>query len=310
MIVDVHYHMLCSWDCLSETFWDFVGNLMARLFERLGKKMTVEEVKREVFSTYIDPEGEKLMRYLDQTGIDRVVICALDYGIGFGEGKIGIEEQNRQVAAIARKNSDRVIAFAGVDPRRKDAPQILERCFRDYGMRGLKYHPDAGFYPNGPESYAALEQAVKYGAVLLSHTGPLPPPSRSKFVQPIHLDDLGVDFPTLKVIAAHCGEYWWRDWAALAHYRPNLFGDLAEWQFTAAWDYERFCHELREAMTIAGPGKIVLGTDTPFFEPIVPVTKFLEILKALPQNAAPGTRFTQEEVDGILGLNAKAILGL
>lgn len=310
MIIDVHYHMLTSWDCLSETFWDFVGNLMVRLFDRLGKKMTVEEVKREVFSTYIDPEGEKLLRYLDQHPIDVTVICALDYGIGFGEGKIDIEEQNRRVSKIARKRPDRLIAFSGVDPRRKDAPEIIERCFRDYGMRGLKYHPDAGFYPNGPESYAVLEKAVKYGATLLTHTGPLPPPSRSKYVQPIHLDDLGVDFPTLKVIAAHCAEYWWRDWAALSHYRPNLYGDLAEWQFTAVWYYERFCRELREAMDIAGPGKIVFGTDTPFFEPIVPVAKFLEILRALPQSSVAGVTFTQEEVDGILGLNAKAILGL
>ena len=310
MIIDVHYHMLTSWDCLSETFWDFVGKLMVGLFDRLGKKMTLEEVKRDIFSTYIDPEGEKLMRYLDGNGIDAAVICALDYALAFGEGATGIEDQNRQVAAIARKHPDRLVGFTGVDPRRKDATEIIERCFRDYGMRGLKYHPDAGFYPNGPESYAVLEKAVQYGAVLLTHTGPLPPPSRSKYVQPIHLDDLGVDFPTLKVIAAHCSEYWWRDWAALSHYRPNLYGDLAEWQFHAVWEYERFCRELREAMNTAGPSKIVFGTDTPFFEPIIPAAKFIEILKALPQNAVPGTSFTQEEVDGILGLTAKGILEL
>ena len=132
-------------------------------------------------------------------------------------------------ADVALHNPDRVIALAGVDPRRNDAADILTECFEEYGMKGLKYHPDYGYNPTGPESYTLLEIVQNNHGILLSHTGPLAPPSHCKYAEPTLLGALGVHFPDLKVIAAHMGYINWRPWAALAAHQPNLYGDLAMW---------------------------------------------------------------------------------
>ena len=54
------------------------------------------------------------------------------------------------------------------------------------------------------------------------------------------LADLAVDFPELRVIAAHMGQMNWRPWAALASHQPNLYGDLAMWDAFAFGHYELF----------------------------------------------------------------------
>ncbi|MBI2875692.1 MAG: amidohydrolase [Candidatus Tectomicrobia bacterium] len=310
MIIDVHYHMIGSRDWWSDTLWNYLGLMIGRLMERFGKQVSPQMVQEEILPGYLDPDGSRLIRHMEAHGVDVAVICVVDNGIGFGDGKVPIEEQNRIVAEMARQYPGRVIPFAGIDPRRSGAPQLFEKCVEQWGVRGLKFHPDAGYYPNGKEAYALLEIAEKNGLTLLTHTGPLPPPSRGKFAHPIHLDDLGVDFPTLKVIAAHMGDYWWRDWAAISHFRPNLFGDLAEWQFPAFQKYEKFCRDLREAIDTAGIEKVVFGSDSPVFEPATPMRDWLKILQELPQNSPPEAKFTQAEVEAMLGGNAQRILGL
>ena len=176
-------------------------------------------------------------------------------------------------------------------------------------MRGLKWHPDQGYYPNSEESYAVLEIANKRGLTLLSHCGPLPD-SRAKYSHPIHLDDVALDFPNLNIIAAHAGDIWWRDWAALARYKKNIYGDLAMWQLMAEsrpWLFRRY---LREILDIVGPDQVLFATDGPCFEPLVANKRCVDIIKALSEESSDGIRFSDEEVEAILGGNASRILKL
>jgi predicted TIM-barrel fold metal-dependent hydrolase len=202
------------------------------------------------------------------------------------------------------------MALAGVDPRRPTAPDMLRQCFEEFGMKGLKYHPDHGYDPAGPESAKLLEIVQKQGGVLLTHTGPLEPPSRCKFADPMLLTDLAVNFPELKVIAAHMGQINWRPWAALATHQPNLYGDLAMWDAFAFGHYELFCRELRDLIDYAGISKVLFGTDGPIFSIIEPTKNWIKLLKDLPTKAPAGIKFTEAEVTAILGGNAASLLNL
>jgi predicted TIM-barrel fold metal-dependent hydrolase len=221
-----------------------------------------------------------------------------------------MQKGNRIIGDIARKYPDRVMALAGIDPRRPEAPDMLRQCFEEFGVRGLKYHPDDGYDPCGSESYGLIEVLMKYNGILLTHTGPLSPPSRCKFAEPIRLADLGVDFPDLKVIAAHMGMINWRPWAALAAHQPNLYGDLAMWDSYAIGNYELFCRELRDLIDYAGVSKVLFGTDNPIPSIIEPTKTWVQLIRDLPVKAPGGLTFTEEEVEAILGGNAASILGL
>ncbi|MCK5186296.1 MAG: amidohydrolase, partial [Deltaproteobacteria bacterium] len=98
-----------------------------------------------------DPEAEGLLAEMDEAGIDKSVIFPVDFGVALGDPEVPIEEVNKKYSELARKHPDRLVAFAGVDPRRKDAPDLFKRCINEWGMQGCKLHPCAGFYPNQKE---------------------------------------------------------------------------------------------------------------------------------------------------------------
>ena len=307
MIIDVHYHLFPK---LSEKMVRNLAGWAIRLAKAMGKEVDPEAVIKKAMATWPDPTGERLMGIMEDAGIDLTLICMVDNAAIALLKPENMQRGNKMIAEIARKNPGRVMALAGVDPRRPEAPDMLKQCFEEFGIKGLKYHPDDGYDPGGPESYKLLEILADYQGILLTHTGPLSPPSRNKFADPMLLTDLAVDFPELKIIAAHMGQINWRPWAALAAQQPNLYGDLAMWDHYALAHYTLFCRELRDVLDYAGSTKVLFGTDNPIASTIEPTQNWIRLLKDLPEKAPAGISFSQDEIDGILGRNAASILGL
>lgn len=216
--------------------------------ERAGIKKSLNEAM-PVYRDYMnDIECDKLVKRMDESGIDITVINVVD-NINFGFDNERIIRINGYCAKAAAKHPGRIIALASIDPRRSEAPALFRKCIEEFDMKGLKWHPDHGYYPNSEESYAVLEVANEFGVPLLTHCSPLPA-SRAKYAHPIHLDDIALDFPNINIIAAHMGNMWWRDWAALAQYKKNIYGDLAMWDMMAESRSSLFRRYLREILGI------------------------------------------------------------
>lgn len=307
MIIDTHYHQILS--ASDEKIQSILSDSI-RFSKVVHKHVDVDDLFQKAKEIWPDPDGEKLMAWMDETGVDFTVICGVD---NVEEKELTpdvVRVQNKTIADITKRHPDRVAALAGVDPRRDNAVDMVRECMEEFGMKGLKYHPDSGYDPSGPESYKLLDIVNDMKGILLSHTGPLAPPSRCRYADPMLLADIGVDFPEVKVIAAHMGYIGWRQWAALAAHQPNLFGDLAMWDLHAFGHYELFCRELRDLIDFSGADKILFGTDDPIFKIVRPTSDWIQLLKDLPEKAPAGIRFTKEEIDAVLGGNAAKLLGL
>ncbi len=76
------------------------------------------------------------------------------------------------------------------------------------------------------ELYRRAEQA---GLVLMVHTGTsIFPGARNLYADPIACDDIGVDFPKLRVILAHGGRPFWMESAMFVVRRfPNFYMDVS-----------------------------------------------------------------------------------
>ncbi len=305
MIVDVHYHMMHT---IPEEMVAYYIKILIHAAGMMGREVDQDAIARKVTETFADPTGDNLLALMEESGVDFTCICTVD-SVHRMTADIA-KERNRWLASIANKHPDKLVAFAGVDPRRPMAPDMLKQCFEEFGMKGLKYHPDHGYDPGGPESYRLLSIVERHNGILLSHTGPLAPPARCKYSEPMMLADIAVDFPALKVIAAHMGQVNWRSWASLAAYQPNLYGDLAMWDAYAIGHYELFCRELRDLIDYAGVSKVLFGTDNPIFSIVAPTKEWIQLIKDLPVRAPEGIEFIEEEVNAILGGNAALLLGL
>src|ERR1700727_2518207 len=117
------------------------------------------------------------------------------------------------IAEVAAENNDVLIPFASVDPARgKMGVREARRLIEDYGVRGFKFHPSMqAFYPNDPKCYPLYEEIAGAGLPALFHTGqtgvgaglPGGMGVKLKYSNPIYLDDVAPDIPTLTILMAH-----------------------------------------------------------------------------------------------------------
>ncbi|HSL69082.1 MAG TPA: amidohydrolase family protein [Longimicrobiales bacterium] len=124
---------------------------------------------------------------------------------------------------------DFFLPFASVDINTDPDPLELLASYIDQGVRGLKLYPSYQFYyPNDPRLYPLYELCQRAHIPVLLHIGSsVIPGTRVKYCDPIHLDDVAVDFPELAVVMAHGGRGLWYDTCAfLAAHKPNLYIDV------------------------------------------------------------------------------------
>ena len=120
---------------------------------------------------------------------------------------------NEEVAKLAAENADVLIPFASIDPAKgKLGAREARRLVRDFGVKGFKFHPTMqGFFPNDRMAYPLYEAIAEEGAIALFHTGQTGVGSgmrggngmRLKYSNPMHIDDVAVDFPDMPIVMAH-----------------------------------------------------------------------------------------------------------
>jgi len=178
---------------------------------------------------------------------------------------------NEEVAGIAAENSDVLIPFASIDPwKGKMGVREARRLIRDFGIKGFKFHPTMqGFYPNDRMAYALYEAIEAEGGIALFHTGQTGVGSgmpggngmRLKYSNPMHLDDVAVDFPDLRIILAHPSFPWQEEALAVAQHKPNVYIDLSGWSPKYFPDIlVRYCNSILRK-------KVLFGSDWPMIAP-------------------------------------------
>lgn len=307
MIIDAHYHLVAE-EWYPEGWWQTVTSMYINGMKALGMEMPADVVRQTLIPSLWDPEGEALIRDMDAGGIDKTVLLPMDYWGLFGEPKASLEMQLKAYADFQNKHPDRIIAFATVDPRRPDAVELVERAIKEWGLKGLNLYPQTGFFVNEPTTYRVLEKVCELGVPVVCHAGQLgAAPFGAKYGDPVHLDDVVLDFPDLRVTVGHMAFGWHEQLFYQASLKYTLATDISAWQDVARGNYRKFCHVLRHALDRLGPDRVLFGTDNPFVAALMSTKDYAELIRELPQKAPDGIAFTEAEVTAILGDNAARI---
>jgi len=309
MIVDAHTHVVVE-KHYPPAWWDGLAEMLARSFQTQGVEISTDTVREKILSSFYDPEGERLLENMDAAGIDVSLLLPLDYGLALGDPAETLADQCRWLGGLQERYPKRLVAFTTVDPRRRGAAEFVRRSVEEWGLRGLKLHPAAGFFPNSRESYRVMEVAAECKLAVVVHTGQIVYPLKSRFCDPIYLDDILVDFPEVKIQAAHLGFGWHDELNQMGATKPNLYTDFSGWQRTAARSRESFCRALRDTLDHFGPQRVFFGTDGPYLRAMMKDADFVRLVRELPTNAPAGIRFSEDEVRWILGDGAANFLGL
>jgi len=240
---------------------------------------------------------ESFPRSLDDAGLDRVVLFALD---------------NELVARTVARDPRRLTAFAFLDPRATDAPDRLQRYVRELGFRGLKMSTsggpitDEGFCGTAQACFKTFERAQALGVPVLVHAGLIycnpddPAGTKTKYCMPIYLDDVAREFPSLKLVVAHGGRPFVEQTIALS-LMPNVYVDIS-WSLLPLTMWPALVAPLLEAF---GPDRIIYGSDANWREPARLGTRLAECRRLL-REVLPVDAATEAK---ILGGNAERLLG-
>lgn len=305
MIIDIHTH-ICDYDSVAQPFWDGWVEVGALRINR-----SLEKVQRRV-PEFWDISGDMIVKDMDAAGIDKSVLLAIDWGLArhLGEPKLSIEKINRVFADAVEKYPQRLIAFAGIDPRRNKAAEMVGRFLKEWGMKGIKLHSAAGFYPNDKACYPIYEKALEYGVPVLLHTGEVLKPLYFKYCQPIYVQEVAMDFPDLPIILAHTGGCWYSEAVAICNNATNVYLDLALWQPRLLRPLE-FYRALRTLLDSVPWQRVLFGSDYPFLKLLINQERWVKAFTEIPNSVGEqGIEFADEEIAGIMGGNAAKILGL
>jgi predicted TIM-barrel fold metal-dependent hydrolase len=204
-------------------------------------------------------DSRALLARMDADGIDRVGL--INYVspdlMGF------TDESNGWMVRYASADPARLLAFGSVHPRFSkdvagDTARVIER-----GARALKVHPPhqmfrANAYQDTLPALADVYRVAQDARVPVTiHTGTsVFPGARSRFGDPMDVDDVAIDFPKLTILLAHGGRPLWMEAAFfLVRRHPNVHLEVSGIPPAKLLEYFPRLEEIA--------GKAIWGTDWP-----------------------------------------------
>ena len=178
--------------------------------------------------------------------------------------------RNEEILEVAAANPDVLIPFASVDPNRPNAVDEVRRLIRETAVRGFKFHPNVqAFFPNDRAFYPIYEAIEEAGLPALFHTGhsgigtglPGGGGIRLKYSNPMHVDDVAVDFPGLTIVLAHPSFPWQDEAISVALHKQQVYIDLS------GWSPKYFPPQLVQYANTLLQDKVLFGSDYPLISP-------------------------------------------
>ena len=204
----------------SSTFTEWPDHLKAYVDVFKLSEIVKENNGKEPFISI-----DEFFQLMDKSSVNKAVVFATDT-----EKTGGSKITNNDVSDFVKKYPDRFIGFAGIDPNKgMDAVRELDVAVRDLGLKGLNVTPCSHkLRSNDKKFYPVYAKCVELDIPIAMHTGinfstELP----IDFGNPIYLDEVGCDFPELKIIMTHAAWPWTAEACALAWKNKNVYLDIS-----------------------------------------------------------------------------------
>lgn len=191
--------------------------------------------------------GERLLKLMDENGIERTMIL--------GTPRI----DNAGTLKAVKAHPNRFVGAVYADPREGQAALDEVNRYYDEGMRVVKLFPNLGYYPDDDAFGPLFELIAERGMAVLSHCGFLTPKmgiSSAIYSYPCRFEKLIRTFPETPFILAHMGGMnGFLEAIMLATRTPNTYVDCSPGQGVWVWQ-----NAGSQAATIP-PERILWGVD-------------------------------------------------
>ena len=246
----------------------FSPAFFARLAAESGQ--TVAEIGRTL-DWRIPPSCEDLAaaweRALDESNVAKAALIA------------SIPGDEDSVAAAVELHPDRFWGFFMANPVAPDGVERVQKALAGGRMQGVCLFPAMHRYPLAdPRVRPVFEAAAAHpGAIVFVHCGVLTLGVRRKlglasrfdmrYSNPIDLHAVAMEFPGVNFVIPHFGAGYFRETLMLCDLCPNVYLDTSSgnsWvrYLPGGLDLKDV---FRQALEVAGPHRLLFGSDSSFF---------------------------------------------
>lgn len=244
-----------------QMWWKAIDGIMRPLMQGASADY-MKDIEPWEMQKSTDPEN--ILRAMDKYGVD--IACLLPESMMDTTGYASRWFTNGDTWKAVQTHPDRFIIEPNLSPIKqrgvKNAIWEME-YWVEKGAKIFKYYSPEDTYINDADLWPFYQRAEELSIVLDLHTGfAWCPPGKSKYCQPIQLDDVARDFPGLKLVAFHMGYPYCDDLNLVAMGHPNVYlclSLLVPWAITAPY---KFAKILGEAIRFVGSDRIIWGTDS------------------------------------------------
>jgi len=202
---------------------------------------------------------------LDRHGVARAAIIA------------SIPGDEDSVAAAVRRHPSRFVGFFMFNPTQGDVGGRLRRALGELRLRGICLFPAMhGYRLDEERARDVFAAAAVHNAVVFVHCGVLtvgvrkklglPSPFDLRLGDPLALATTAARFPQVRVIVPHFGAGQFRELLMAVDHSPNIHIDSSS---SNSWMkyYPGLTLDavFRQALAVAGPERVLFGTDSSFF---------------------------------------------
>jgi len=244
-----------------------------RFFSALAeqKKATLDSIQTSLGWQLPAEDPEQLadtwIQELDRHGVEKAALIA------------SVPGDHNSVMAAVQRFPQRFYGYAMVNPTEPNAVVQMKTTLASGSIRGLCFFPAMHRYSIQDDRVAALLDllAAQPGVIAFVHCGVLSVGIRKKlglpslfdmrFSNPIDLHAVALRYPQIRFVVPHFGAGYFREALMLCDLCPNIFLDTSS---SNSWmRYEEAHLDLRavyrRALDVAGPRRLLFGTDSSFF---------------------------------------------
>jgi hypothetical protein len=231
--------------------------------------------------------------------VDRAIV------LGFKSRYLETEISNRCVADYVRKNSSKLVGFAGIDPTDVDCLEELRIAQEDLQLKGVTVSPALqNFHPADTRAMRLFEECARRGMPVLFESAHRNPAARVEFSRPMLLDEVAREFPQLRIVVAHLGYPFIDETLVLLGKHEHAYADVAA-LLRSPW---RIYNALLAAHEYGVTGKLLFGSDFPHRSPAAGIEALYSI-----NHLAHGTNLPtvpREQLRGIVERDTLGLLGI
>ena len=210
--------------------------------------------------------ADRWVRELDRSGVSRAALIA------------SVPSDTGSVATAVQKHPRRFVGFFMVDPTQPDAATAAADAIDRGGLRAICLFPAMHRYGIQDERVRQLFEiaARRPGTAIFVHCGiltvgvrkklGLPSPFDIRFGNPLDVHALALAYPTVPIIIPHFGAGMFREALMVADLCPTVLLDTSS---SNGWiKYHpvlTLAGVFRQSLLVAGPDRLLFGTDSSFF---------------------------------------------